>query len=130
MDDAGQIHWSQPDTGSSANISTQDQVAYLPGNENQIKAVSLKTSQSIWSTVLPESATFSGTAIYKDKLLVGSFEGRLYVLNKTNGTVEWTYDVGAPVEGAPQVIGNKIWVLTEKGKLFRFEERYAKKAAF
>src|SRR5439155_360543 len=43
---------------------------------------------------------------------VGSYDHRLYALSQATGRIRWTFDAGAPVSGAPTVLGGLVYFST------------------
>ena len=54
------------------------------------------------------------------KLLFGSSDGRLYLLDAESGEKLWSYDLGSAVEATPAVWNGMVWVGTNDGVLHAF----------
>ena len=56
----------------------------------------------------------------KDKVVVGSDDGRLYMLSLEKGTELWTYEVGQPVQSSPAVAGGRVVIGSDDGRVYCF----------
>ncbi len=62
----------------------------------------------------------SSPVICADKLLVGSSDGRLYLLRLTDGELLWSYQIGQPIVSSPAVAGGVVIIGSEDGYLYAF----------
>jgi outer membrane protein assembly factor BamB len=58
-----------------------------------------------------------------DKVVVGSDDGRLYVVSLAQGKELWTYEVGQPIESSPAVARGKVVIGANDGGVYCFGER-------
>ena len=52
----------------------------------------------------------SSPAVCGDKVIVGSDDGRLYVVSLGTGKEVWSYDLGQPIDSSPGVAEGKVVV--------------------
>ena len=52
--------------------------------------------------------------------LVGSSDGRLYLLRLTDGELLWSYQIGQPIVSSPAVAGGVVIIGSEDGYLYAF----------
>src|SRR5690348_8240421 len=86
--------------GLEASPLVEDGVLYTTGNWSVVEAVDAKTGDVRWTydpKVPRERAYFiccdvvnRGLALYRDKVYVGTLDGRLIALDKKTGNVVWT----------------------------------------
>ena len=65
----------------------------------------------------------SSPVICGDKVVVGSDDGRLYVVSLDKGKELWSYEVGQPIESSPAVAGGKVVVGCNDGGVYCFGEK-------
>jgi outer membrane protein assembly factor BamB len=53
-----------------------------------------------------------------EHVVVGSGDGRLYVLALGDGAEVWSYDAGQPIRSSPAVVGGMVIAGTDGGTLF------------
>ncbi len=58
--------------------------------------------------------------IVGDKVLFGSFDGRVYILNLADGEELWSYDLGKALIASPAVSGERFFVAGSDGVLSAF----------
>ena len=62
----------------------------------------------------------SSPAICGDKVIVGSDDGRLYLLRLADGKQLWSYEIGQPVTSSPAVAGGLVVVGCDDGYVYAF----------
>jgi outer membrane protein assembly factor BamB len=62
----------------------------------------------------------SSPAVCGDKVVVGSDDGRLYLLRLADGRLLWSYDLGRPVASSPAVAAGMVFVGADDGFLYAF----------
>ena len=60
----------------------------------------------------------STPAISGERLFVGSGDGFLYALDRTDGSVQWRFDAGSPVHASPAIAGGLVVAASLGGKIF------------
>ena len=63
---------------------------------------------------------FGRTPVCGDKVVVGSDDGRLYVVSLAAGKALWSYEIGQPIESAPAVAGGRVVVGGNDGGVYCF----------
>ena len=64
----------------------------------------------------------SSPVICGNKVVVGSNDGRLYMLNLSDGTLVWSYEIGEAIASSPTVAGGKIIIGSEDGRIYAYGE--------
>ena len=62
----------------------------------------------------------SSPVICGDKIVIGSEDGRLYMLNLSDGKQVWSYDIGQPVMSSPAVANQMVVVGSDDGYVYAF----------
>ena len=62
----------------------------------------------------------SSPVIVGDKVVVGSDDGRLYVVSLKSGKEIWNYEIGQPVGSSPAVVDGRIIVGSDDGSVYCF----------
>ena len=58
-----------------------------------------------------------------DAVVAGASDGRVYILNLADGSLRWSYEIGARITGCPAVTGGMIVIGADDGRLYAFGER-------
>ena len=110
--------------GLEATPLVVDGIMYLTGTWSMVYAIDVRKGKVIW-TFDPEvpraygekgccGVVNRGVALYKGKVYLGAFDGRLIALDATTGKKEWevltvNQDKGYTITGAPRIVkGNVI----------------------
>jgi outer membrane protein assembly factor BamB len=62
----------------------------------------------------------SSPVVCGDKVVVGSDDGRLYLLRLSDGKELWSYEIGQPIDGSPAVADGKIVIGSDDGSVYCF----------
>jgi len=62
----------------------------------------------------------SSPVICGEKVVVGSDDGRLYLLDLDKGTELWSYEIGQPVESSAAVAGQRVVIGCDDGRVYCF----------
>lgn len=99
-----------------------DGAMYLSTPESHVVALNAATGARLWEYVPELAATLlccgpdnQGVAVYQDKVIVATVDGRVVALDHRSGTPVWAATVADPREGysqtvAPLAAGGKIFV--------------------
>ena len=80
-----------------------------------------KDGKKIW-TVKTNDNVDSSPVVCGDKVVVGSADGRLYLVSLDEGKELWRYEIGAAIMASPAVAG-KAFFLRTKTHLYRVEQQ-------
>jgi outer membrane protein assembly factor BamB len=64
----------------------------------------------------------SSPVIAGDRVVFGSMDGRLYIVNLDDGELITSYEIGAPIIGSPAVAGGLVVVGSDDGRVYVFGE--------
>jgi outer membrane protein assembly factor BamB len=110
----GQLRWSAGGGalgGLYATPSAASGRVFVGSTDGRVYAFSARTGAPLWST-RTGSFVYSPAALADGTAFVGSYDHRLYALSQTTGAVRWTFDAGAPISGAPTVLGGLVYFST------------------
>ena len=62
----------------------------------------------------------SSPVVAGDQVIVGSDDGRVYLLGLADGTEHWSYEIGQPVQSSPAVVAGYALVGSEDGSVYCF----------
>ncbi|MEQ8790996.1 MAG: PQQ-binding-like beta-propeller repeat protein [Pirellulaceae bacterium] len=51
-------------------------------------------------------------------LMMASIDGYVYNVDETSGAIIWRFSTGSPIASSPHVVGDSVFVVTDKGGLF------------
>ncbi len=63
----------------------------------------------------------SSPVICGDKVIIGSEDGRLYLLRLSDGKQVWSYEIGQPVTSSPAVAKGMVVVGSDDGYVYAFD---------
>lgn len=87
--------------------------------ENEIVAVDLETGTVAWRFSDPErSFPFASSAATDGTLVwIGGRDRRVHALELGTGKPRWTWNAGSKVDASPVLVGDRLVVATERGRL-------------
>ena len=100
----------EPGDASSDTADTAD------GSDPQDDSTALEL---LW-TFQTRGRVDSSPVICDGKVIVGSDDGRLYVVRLTDGTELWSYQIGEAIVSCPAVVDGTIFVGATDGRLYAF----------
>ena len=65
----------------------------------------------------------SSPAVSGDKVIVGSGDGRLYMLRLADGKEVWAYEIGHPIASSPAVAQGVVVIGCDDGTVYAFGGR-------
>jgi outer membrane protein assembly factor BamB len=114
----GEIIWTF-DAGSPVSSSPAFQngtVFFGTENPGKIYAIDARTGLAIWLyQVRAGAAVYSSPAVIDDKVIVGSSEGQLLCLDKLQGQVLWTTQLGVRPLSSPAIQNGTVFVASSLG---------------
>jgi outer membrane protein assembly factor BamB len=81
--------------------------------------VDRETGRQVW-VFATRGKVESSPVVAGDRVVVGSDDGRVYVLGLADGKEIWNHDIGQAVQGSPAVVDDHILVGAEDGVLYCF----------
>ena len=81
-----------------------------------------ENGKSIW-TFATQGKVDSSPVVCGDKVVVGSDDGRLYLVSLATGKQLWSYEIGQPVSSSPAVADGRVIVGSEDGSVYCFGKK-------
>ena len=111
-----QVMWSK-EMSSHTDFAVDQDNLYISDSGGRVHALDRKTGADVWVQERMLRRRLSGAAVMGSYVLVGDYEGYLYVLNKSDGTLAGRSHFGSQIAQQPLVLGDRALVLTEDGRL-------------
>ena len=89
------------------------------GRDKLLHCVKRADGQPVWSFPT-RGKVDSSPVICGDKVVVGSDDGRVYVVSLDTGKEVWSYEVGQPIESSPAVARGKVVIGADDGSVYCF----------
>ncbi len=122
---AGAARWAYTGaTGmitSSPALSADGATVYFGGTDSRLHAVNTTDGTPRWTFPLGGAVNFSSPAVDANGIIyIGCDNFKLYAV-RSNGTLQRTYDTGAPIRSSPAIFGTSLYVGSNDAKLYAFE---------
>jgi outer membrane protein assembly factor BamB len=62
----------------------------------------------------------SSPVVAGDRVIVGSDDGRLYIVSLADGKERWNYELGQPIQSSPAVVDGHIVIGCDDGSVYCF----------
>lgn len=85
----------------------------------RLHCVERDTGERLW-TFQTQGEVESSPVLSIDKVLVGSDDGRLYLVALADGKELWNYEIGAPIKASPAIARNRVVIGAEDGFVYAF----------
>ena len=100
-----------------------DGVAYVANRKATVYAISMRFGKVLWRHATPRGEMASSPAVVGRELVYHSMDGHVFVLDRSNGKVRWSYDVGSAIESSPIVRHGIDYFGTWDGRLVALDLR-------
>ena len=114
---SGERLWSQNVRGTQTPWVAGNTVFVVDIN-GKLMALTRDTGKIRWITDLPESSRWNGPVLATDKLWLTSAEGVLVGVDPKTGQIASQVDLDVPVYIAPIVASNRMYILSDKARLY------------
>lgn len=114
----GQFLWRKP-ASVYKNMAIDDSSLYLTDSDDIIWAINRQNGQVIWKDVSLKARGLTEPILMGNKLVVGDRTGYIHILSTRQGELISRHRLSGPVDIAPAVSGQTIYVMTANGKLSR-----------
>ncbi len=118
-----------------AQPAVMDGIAYIPTSNKGMLAYSLTDDKQIWHVETAPAIVYTspykrgnaqiveGTPVIDgSRLWFGGADGVIYCLNKANGAIVKTVDIGAPIFGKLAVTGDSVYAADFAGRVLKIEK--------
>lgn len=119
-----QLITSTQEQGSmlSAPACSNDYIVVLD-SESYLTTLDRNSGEEKWRIKLTGKSGESSPIISGKKVIACTKEGQLAIIDLTDGSILWQYDVGETIVATPAVIDKRFYILTSKGRLLCFGEK-------
>ncbi len=93
-----------------------DQFLYCTTSDNEMIAISRQDGSVAW-TFKNATAPLSVPLVSEGIVYVGSMDTHVYALDARTGQLIWKYETNGKVCGEPYIAGDKLYVMSDDGKL-------------
>jgi outer membrane protein assembly factor BamB len=101
-----------------------DGFAYIGNQRATIHAISMRSGKFAWAHETPGSPRMaSSPAVYGDEIVYHTMGGRVYVLDRSNGRVEWSWSAGSAIESSPIVVNGADYFGSAGGEMYALDLR-------
>jgi outer membrane protein assembly factor BamB len=99
-----------------------DGFAYIGNQRATIHATSMRSGRFAWVHNTPGRPRMaSSPAVYGDKVVYHTMSGRVYVLDRANGRVKWSWSAGSPIESSPIVVNGIDYFGSQGGGIYALD---------
>ncbi|PIP94305.1 MAG: hypothetical protein COW00_03480 [Bdellovibrio sp. CG12_big_fil_rev_8_21_14_0_65_39_13] len=100
-------------------------LVFIGDNNGYMRAYDIKNGRKLW--VEKDLIGYhAAPTIYKENLLYGDIEGRLYSRHYLTGKLNYVVDLGASIETEPVVENGRMYVQTRNHKIFALDYKTGK----
>jgi outer membrane protein assembly factor BamB len=101
-----------------------DGFAYIGNQHGTVRAISMRSGKVAWRHDTPGAPLMaSSPAVDGDEVVYHTMDGRVHVLNRANGHVKWTFNVGSAIESSPVVVHGIDYFGTWGGEMYAVDLR-------
>jgi outer membrane protein assembly factor BamB len=97
--------------------------AYIGNWKGTVYGLSMRNGKVAWRYDPPGGKMASSPAVAGDRLVVHGMDGRVRVLDRFNGRLLWSVDVGSPIESSPVVHGGVDYFGAWNGRVYALDLR-------
>lgn len=99
-------------------------VAYIANSRGTIHAISMGSGKFAWVHYTPGAQHMaSSPAVDGSEIVYHTMSGVVYVLNRTDGHVEWSWNAGSAIESSPIVVNGIDYFGTASGEMYALDLR-------
>ena len=101
-----------------------DGFAYIGNARGTIRAISMRDGKFAWAHLTPGFPRMaSSPAVYGNQIVYHTMSGGVYLLNRANGHVEWSWNSGSAIESSPIVVNGIDYFGTASGEMYALDLR-------
>ena len=98
--------------------------AYIGNFSATIRAISMGDGPFAWAHLTPGFPRMaSSPAVSGDEIVYHTMGGGVYVLNRADGRLEWSWNAGSPIESSPIVLNGIDYFGTASGEMYALDLR-------
>jgi outer membrane protein assembly factor BamB len=98
--------------------------AYIGNQASTVQALSMRSGKLAWAHATPGSPRMaSSPAVDGDRIVYHTMSGRVYVLDRFSGRLEWSWSAGSAIESSPVVVDGVDYFGTASGQTYALDLR-------
>jgi outer membrane protein assembly factor BamB len=98
--------------------------AYIGNAAATVHAISMRSGKFAWVHQTPGGPLMaSSPAVTKDDVVYHTMSGWVYVLDRTNGRLKWSWDAGSAIESSPIVVNDVDYFGDAGGRVYALDLR-------
>lgn len=121
--DNGKEKWSfsneQTQLPFIAAPSLSDKYVFIGNRDKYVYAFNKEDGELAWK-VNTRGRVDASPVLAKNGLLIATMRGDVLIMDPSEGKIEWSYELGAPITGTPAVLNNTIIVGADDGRIYLF----------
>ncbi len=119
-----QVLWRN-DVSSFRDIAADDDSIYVTADDGEVIAFDRLTGERRWVQSALRGYSDTGPTVFGDVLLIGDNDGRLHLLGRSSGDFVGRLDLGSTLVGPLLRDGDRIYALSQDGRLFAYRRQPA-----
>jgi outer membrane protein assembly factor BamB len=98
--------------------------AYIGNQYGTVHAISMRSGKVAWQHATPGGPRMaSSPAVNGDEVVYHTMGGEVYVLDRANGQLEWSWNAGSAIESSPLVVHGIDYFGTAGGQMYALDLR-------
>lgn len=115
----GEFIWRKP-ASVYKNLAIDSSTLYVTDSDDIVWALDRRSGQVKWKQPALKARGLTEPVLMGSRLIVGDRTGLMHMLSLSNGELISRTQMSGPVDIAPAVAGNSVYVITANGKLSRY----------
>jgi outer membrane protein assembly factor BamB len=101
-----------------ATAAVANGLVYAGGRDKIMHALDTKTGKEIWAFTTKARIDSSPVVTPDGRVFFGSNDGNLYAVDGKTGKETWKFTAGAPISASPAMVGNRIVIGSQDGRIY------------
>lgn len=98
--------------------------AYIGNQYGVVHAISMRSGKVAWTHATPGAPLMaSSPAVDGDEVVYHTMSGHVYVLDRSNGNLKWSWNAGSAIESSPVVVHGIDYFGTAGGEMYALDLR-------
>ncbi len=96
--------------------------AYIGNQASTVQALSMRSGKVAWRHDTPGGPRMaSSPGVDNDRVVFHSMNGRVYVLDRSNGHLVWSWSAGSPIESSPLIVNGIDYFGAANGEMYALD---------
>jgi len=118
--DTGQLWWAR-DLSSYSGMSVDDSQLYIANSDGEVVALRRRDGGTVWQQTGLRRRALGTPVVHAGAIVVGDFDGYLHWMDRESGRFVARERPGsARIAAAPVVVGDRLFVMDEGGKVVAY----------